>query len=65
MTTPTKDAIIVNEFNKFNSLRTKHIVSEPMFRSSYWNVFKYNEGLENFLKVNKIDYVCKNLIDFM
>jgi hypothetical protein len=65
MTTTTKEAIVVNEFNKFNSLRTKDIIAELLFRNGYWNVFKYDECLEKFLKDNSIDYTCKDLIDFM
>ncbi len=58
----TKDAIVVNEYNKFNSLRTKNLVTENFFRHSYWNVFKYNEDLEKFLKDNSIDYTIKNFM---
>jgi len=57
--------IIINNYNKFNSVRTKELDIRNVFRYGYWNVFHYNEQLEKFLKDNEIDYTVKNLSEFL
>lgn len=57
-------AIVVKNFNKFNCTNRSNVKADNLFRSGYWNVFKYSQELENFLKNNLIEYkVVMNYTD--
>lgn len=50
--------IVVDQFNDFNNIDKKDIRDhiQRKYRNGYYNVFLYNDVLENFLKDNNIKY---------
>lgn len=56
--------IVINNFLKYQHTENKP-VTELAFRSGYWNVFKMQTALENFLIENNIDYKVKDKSDFI
>lgn len=56
--------IIIDNFLLYRHTENKP-VTELAFRSGYWNVFKMQTALENFLIENKIAYRVKDKSDFI
>jgi hypothetical protein len=55
-------AIVIKDFLKYTNTDKINLDSNNInlvFKSGYWNVLKYNNDLELFLKNNKIDYYIK------
>lgn len=51
------DAIVIKDYNKFrNKLDEVNFNIDQRFASGYWNVKRYSEQLETFLKINNIDF---------
>jgi hypothetical protein len=51
--------ITINEFNKFNNIDDKSEIRpflNRLFKSGYWNVFKYSLQLEEWLTKQNIDF---------
>lgn len=53
--------ITIHDYNKFMNTQKGDLKYENLYRSGYWNVFKYSTELENFLKENNIDHSVKEI----
>ena len=51
------EAIVINNYNKFRyNLDKVDFSIDQIYRNGYWNVKRYSEQLEVFLKNNDIDF---------
>lgn len=51
------EAIVIKNYNKFRyNLDKVDFSIDQMYRNGYWNVKRYSEQLEVFLKNNDIDF---------
>lgn len=51
------EAIVINNYNKFRyNLDKVDFSIDQIYRNGYWNVKRYTEQLEAFLKNNDIDF---------
>lgn len=55
--------IVIKGLNIFNSIQLRP-KAELAFRSGYWNCFKYTQEIEEFCKINNIDYSIKTYFNF-
>jgi len=50
--------IIIHEYLTFVNSKDKP-KCEPAYKTGYWNVFKYSQELEDYLKKENIDHTVK------